>query len=456
MGRRQLFRRLRNPLHVQVEITQKCNQACGHCYNVWKQKSHDVNSGNPSLSIAMMNENAKSMDMDVAQKVLDELVCSKVFSVTLTGGEPFLNFKVLKFLIEEFKKAKIQVSINTNLTLLNSKIISLLKNENVSGLLVSILGASSKTHDGITNLEGSFERLVNNISLCVLENIGVSANMVVTEDNVSEVKDVARLVKKLGCDSFYCSPAVPNSCELDSNSLYHNPSKILDVFSELLWAQKILKISTGDLIRVPLCFLASSDLVLDLRSSACGAGTSFCVIGTNGEVRACAHGADVYGSIIDGHLHDAWMKMEEWRTDELVPEKCRDCGVLLHCGGGCRHLARQMNSGCKDSKDPLMIEENREKSCEMFVDRFNNHKSKALDISLGEKIIFYPFGIREEDFGGVLWRGYRKILLNEKACFLLSRVVPSKEYVTKEILSYCGNDEEFLKSLVLTGFAFFV
>lgn len=220
MGRRQLFRRLRNPLHVQVEITQKCNQACGHCYNVWKQKSHDVNSGNPSLSIAMMNENAKSMDMDVAQKVLDELVCSKVFSVTLTGGEPFLNFKVLKFLIEEFKKAKIQVSINTNLTLLNSKIISLLKNENVSGLLVSILGASSKTHDGITNLEGSFERLVNNISLCVLENIGVSANMVVTEDNVSEVKDVARLVKKLGCDSFYCSPAVPNSCELDSNSLY--------------------------------------------------------------------------------------------------------------------------------------------------------------------------------------------------------------------------------------------
>ena len=46
---------------------------------------------------------------------------AKVFHVVLTGGEPFMNFDVLEYALEEFSAAGISTSVNSNLMLATLK-----------------------------------------------------------------------------------------------------------------------------------------------------------------------------------------------------------------------------------------------------------------------------------------------------------------------------------------------
>ena len=75
-----LFRTLKAPLSVQIEVTENCNHRCTHCYNYWKKGDKCI---------------FENMTFATAKKVADEVINSQVFGVTLTGGEPFLNFDVL-------------------------------------------------------------------------------------------------------------------------------------------------------------------------------------------------------------------------------------------------------------------------------------------------------------------------------------------------------------------------
>ena len=64
------------------EITQRCNHACLHCYNVW----HPDASGRPLDYPCGELDTAQTLTL--VNKALDETRCRHV---TLTGGEPLLR-----------------------------------------------------------------------------------------------------------------------------------------------------------------------------------------------------------------------------------------------------------------------------------------------------------------------------------------------------------------------------
>ncbi len=65
-----------------VELTQRCNHACRHCYNVWHSDSPGRPSGYPR------GELGTAQTLALLTKALGEITCSHV---TLTGGEPLLR-----------------------------------------------------------------------------------------------------------------------------------------------------------------------------------------------------------------------------------------------------------------------------------------------------------------------------------------------------------------------------
>jgi len=104
--------KLEAPLIAQLELTDKCNIKCLHCYHLdpnFLSKTNDL----------------EEKDMIFLAK---KIVKSGIFDVVLTGGEPLTRKKLVTSLVKYFKDNNIHVSLNTNLLLMDEYVLNILIN----------------------------------------------------------------------------------------------------------------------------------------------------------------------------------------------------------------------------------------------------------------------------------------------------------------------------------------
>lgn len=120
-----------------IEITNKCNLNCIHCYN-----ESDV----PCNSV---------MTLEEFQKVIDLLVDMAVPKIQIIGGEPFLDRKILKNMLDYVVGKFEYIEIFTNGTLIpESWLEYLLKND--IHIALSVYSYNEDMHDKVTGVKGSF------------------------------------------------------------------------------------------------------------------------------------------------------------------------------------------------------------------------------------------------------------------------------------------------------------
>lgn len=132
---------------ITLQVTQQCNLRCEYC----------AYSG----TYTNRRHSEKTMDFETAKKGIDFLVHhsqnSKLLNLSFYGGEPLLEFDLIKKCIEYIKaKAegkKITYNITTNATLLNEEHIKYLAANNVA-LTVSLDGPK-EIHDRSRKFAGS-------------------------------------------------------------------------------------------------------------------------------------------------------------------------------------------------------------------------------------------------------------------------------------------------------------
>ncbi|MEK6875444.1 MAG: radical SAM protein [Nanoarchaeota archaeon] len=111
------------PYFVQLELTEDCPGRCIHCYNSYSQ-----NRGSSSAGIEVVNAIAE---------------CD-FFNITITGGEPLTKKQELFSAIKRFKQEQMDVSINTNLYLLEKDDAQRIKGLETDYILTSVLGPNEK------------------------------------------------------------------------------------------------------------------------------------------------------------------------------------------------------------------------------------------------------------------------------------------------------------------------
>ena len=188
------YRKLIGPLSVQLEVTTVCNNNCFHCYNHWREAGENRDS---------------ALDEKKLNFIIDKLIQKKVFSVTLTGGEPLLVWKILPFAIEKLFLNKIEVSLNSNAILLEKEMAISLKERGLRSILISVLADNEEIHDKIACHEGAFKQTIKGIENAVHVGLKVSVNMVLLKTNFDCVYKTAQLIKKLGAVSFSVTKASP-------------------------------------------------------------------------------------------------------------------------------------------------------------------------------------------------------------------------------------------------------
>ncbi len=320
------------PNLIQIEVTGNCNIRCRHCYNGCSKENHRY----------------AIMDITCAKRVIEQCVKYGIADIVLTGGEPFLNYRVVKYLVKVAHDCNIRVSINSNLTLITNEILDDLFEFRVRGILASIMSFSSETHDKIAQTVGAHARTVDGIKLCLQRGFTVATNTVVSTINFPELVETFKFLHKLGVREMSAASAECPSADLDFSELQLTREQIVSLCKDIIYTSKLLKKEIKVSMPLPHCIIPEiGDDALFFAKKNCGAGVTMAVIDPAGNVRACPSFHENFGSIVDSELSDIWKKMNSWRCYSRVSVKCQSCKIFGHCFGGCRYRALQ-NSNKED------------------------------------------------------------------------------------------------------------
>lgn len=325
-----------------LNVSHLCNLRCEYCF---------ADGGT-------YNGAAENMSLDVALKAIDMIVSKSAnrhnLEVDFFGGEPLLNFDVVKKTVEyarSIEKAhnkNFRFTITTNAMLLNDEIIDFF-NKEMYNVVVSIDGRRS-VHDCIRKTasgKGSFDTAIKNaLRFKQLRKGQYYIRGTYTALNKDFSKDVLFL-NDLGFDQLSIEPVVlPENHRLaikkeDIEQLKAEYDKLAEAYVERRKGEKwfnffhfMLDIYNGP--------CESKRLV------GCGAGNDYVAVAPNGNIYPC-HQFDgekdyVIGNVLDGTFNTGIPKFFA-ENNLLKKDKCRNCWAKYYCSGGCAANAIKYGGG---------------------------------------------------------------------------------------------------------------
>ncbi len=167
------------PKKIRVEVNFTCNLACKYCL-VFKNQLYQIDK---KISLAT----AKNIVAFYKEKI-------KKGSVMIAGGEPFLNWSIVKFFI---KKIRDPIKIFTNGTILNFDILSTLKKSPHVRVMISLDGKRSdnkyrKFKDG----REVYPEVIKNIKILKKNGIKLGIALLCLNHNVKRLLQITKFFYK--------------------------------------------------------------------------------------------------------------------------------------------------------------------------------------------------------------------------------------------------------------------
>ena len=173
----------RLPISGSIELTERCNLSCVHCYI--RKDAGDL--------CAKSNE----LGLEQWKSIIDQIAEEGCLFLLLTGGEPLLH----PDFIEIFKHARqrgMLISLFSSATMISPEIADILAEYNLHSLEVSLYGATQETYEQVTGVPGSFKRCLRGIELAMERHIPVSLKSVLLTLNFHELHAMQALTENLG------------------------------------------------------------------------------------------------------------------------------------------------------------------------------------------------------------------------------------------------------------------
>lgn len=142
---------------LELMMAQECNLRCAYCYGDGQFGGRGIMSEKTVLG---------ALDWFLASAEDKQYPPGSELSVSFFGGEPLLNYPMIKraieYLHDERGRKDISFSITTNLTLLTDEMLAFFKSRRVS-LLISFDGRMQRLYRRGANGEDSYETVAKNI-----------------------------------------------------------------------------------------------------------------------------------------------------------------------------------------------------------------------------------------------------------------------------------------------------
>lgn len=325
-----------------LHIAHDCNLRCEYCF-----ASQGDFQGTRSM-----------MSLEVGKKALDLLVANsgnrRNLEVDFFGGEPLMNFEVVKELVtygrslEKENNKNFRFTLTTNGVLLNDDNIKYI-NENMHNVVLSLDGRKEVNDQMRYTISGggSYDVIVPKLKKLVEEREGKSYYVrgTFTKNNLDFSKDVLHMAD-LGFKSTSVEPVV--AAPGDPYALTEEDLKIVNAEYDKL-AEEIIRRNNTDKEFSFFHFaidMGQGPCVIK-RLSGCGAGSEYLAITPEGDIFPCHQfvGNDHFkmGNVMAGVI-DFNLTSEFKNAHVYNKEKCRSCWAKFYCSGGCHANAYNFNN----------------------------------------------------------------------------------------------------------------
>lgn len=316
-----------------LHIAHTCNLNCSYCF-----ASQGKYHGERAL-----------MSFEVGKRALDFLIensgTRRNLEVDFFGGEPLMNFDVVKQIvayarsIEKEKNKNFRFTLTTNGMLVDDDVIEF-ANKECHNVVLSLDGRK-EVHDHLRKTvsgKGSYDIIVPKFQEFVKKrgNRGYYVRGTYTHNNTDFTNDIFHMADlgftELSMEPVVCSPEDPYALTYDDLPVLFEQYEILA--KEMLKREKEGR---------PLTFY---HYMIDLtggpciykRISGCGSGTEYMAVTPWGELYPCHQfvGDPKYslGNIYEGVTNTA-IQDEFKLCNAYARPNCKDCWAKLYCSGGC-------------------------------------------------------------------------------------------------------------------------
>lgn len=189
------------PISGTIELLPICNMDCKMCYI--------------KTSVSEMNKMGKTLSVDKWLAIAKQLKENGTLFLLLTGGEPLL-YHGFKELYQKISEMGIIITINTNGTLINDKIVELFKNNPPRRVNVSLYGASKETYEKVCGYGPGFEQTMTAIKKLIAAKIPVKVNFTLNKENKDDLFKVIKITEELNIPistPTYMFPPIRKLCD---------------------------------------------------------------------------------------------------------------------------------------------------------------------------------------------------------------------------------------------------
>ena len=289
------------------------------------------------------------MSFETGKRAFDFLIensgTRRNLEVDFFGGEPLLNWDVVKKLveyarsIEKEKNKNFRFTLTTNGVLIDDEVIEF-ANKEMSNVVLSLDGRKD-VHDRFRvdyAGKGSYDKILPKFKKLVESRKGENYYMrgTFTHFNTDFTKDIFHMAdlgfRELSMEPVVCSPDSPSA-------LTEEDLPVLFEQYEILAKEMIRRRKSGE-------GFTFYHYMLDLKNgpciykriSGCGSGTEYMAVTPKGDLYPCHQfvGEEEYclGNIWDG-VKNTDVQDKFRLCNAYSREECRDCWAKLYCSGGC-------------------------------------------------------------------------------------------------------------------------
>ena len=317
------------PYLIAVNLTERCNLNCEHCYMDAVQKAtardDELSAGELAALLA-----------DIGREAPGTIV-------VLTGGEPLMHPDVEE-IVRAGKASGLRMVIGTNGVLLSEARIRRLRDLGLEGVGISLDSVRAEQHDAFRGVSGSFARACTAIRRCRANDLHAQVHFTVTNKNCGELAAAVDLARELGAaiiNFFFLVCIGRGERRLDlSPDQYEQALREIARLQEAVRGIMVQSRCTPHFKRILYEHDPNSPhtRATGYDGGGCPAATHYCRIAPNGEVTPCPYIELAAGDVRRQPFWEIWEEavlFKSLRDSSLLQGRCGACEYKLLCGG-CR------------------------------------------------------------------------------------------------------------------------
>ncbi len=301
----------RIPLAGSIELTERCNLQCTHCY---------INQG-----VGDVRRRTRELTRYEWNGIFHQMADEGCLWLLMTGGEMFVRSDSLD-LYAAAKKTGLIITLFTNGTTISPRIADYLTEWPPFAIEVTLYGATEQTYEAVTRIRGSYRRCMEGIERLLDRQLPLKLKAMALVSNWHELPAMQAYADSLGVE-FRFDPLV--NCRIDGSAA---PTK--------------LRLPPEQVVQLDL---ASDQRMADWRTFCekfvgtgtnadylycCGAGATSFHIDAYGQLSACLIARHPSYDLRTGSFRQGWRDfLAVVRQQKAPPDyPCSRCELLALCG----------------------------------------------------------------------------------------------------------------------------